>query len=1340
MALGPAEMRDEPLFLTSSTVQPAAAPRFTRGISRRRIGLLNPVAARALQSSAPEIAVTLDLRPGGLQRLQTDATGRTDRGVHWISGTLEGSPTSQFFLADAGGELVGSFSLPGTGAYRVRSSGTTYELLDLNVVEPPACGTVKSPPLEPESSAVAKFGWQPVSLGSSANGEEPRQIEVMVVYTRQAKEAAGGSAAIEVLIQIGLLEANSAFQSSRSGVELHLVHAVELNFPESGDLNLDLARLRAPGDGYLDDVHAVRDTVGADLVCLVVESSNRYEGIASFPEGPESGFCVVDRFHLTGYGIVAHEFGHNFGCDHDRENRAGGGRFGYSFGHRLDVDGETYRTLMCYSPGWPIGYFSNPEVNFRGSPTGVPAGERDEADNARTIREMALFVDSYRGLNVSLTEPSAPLSLPFGASVELAAVATSSEGPIQGVEFFDNGSLVGQAEQEPFRTVWSPTKAGRHLLTARVTTSGMQATSTAVTVGLRPENDDFARRPLLTDSNIVLTASLSEATVEAGEPLTFEESGGTAWWTWRSPAAGTVRVAAASPGVKPRVAVYQGSDLADLRLVAKFGPPAGDTLFETAAGQDYQISLQAGGEDRPVTLYVTMEDPPANDNFANALPVAQSTAALIANTVGATREKGETAIALSTFGHTVWYAWAPPATGQAKISLGPSQTGVTGALAVFEGSDLPSLRIVATPAELSQGILVSAGKRYWIQVDGPYGEFPLNVSLVGTPKNDNFAQRIALTSMAGYLTFSSAGATREPGEPVHGNAPGGRSQWWSWRAAADGGLRMTLMAPIASDNPIPISVAVYWGNSVTNLTLVAAHDFENRFQESWVLPVLRGTNYQIAVDGVPLSSSSPGLRMEFRQRASNDAFRARVSGVVIPTQFSGTTMGATSEPGEPDHAGLPARHSVWWSWSFRTNGLMAALVSSSGSVLPRLAVYSGTVLTNLALVADNRVPDGLSGTLVFPVASGTNYQIVVDEEVSAFSCTVRLQPVVAPTNDFFARRMVLPGTPQMMVSSTIGATSEPGEPDHVGLGKPPQSVWFTWTPRTSTRVSLLAGASAGVGSVASEGMAVSPEPYVSIYTGTSLAELTPVSGGTGSATWNAERNIAYQIAIDCSQSGPQQLVLSTVVVPNNDQFERASVMLDSTSLILLNPSQLRAATRQPEEPVHRGVGSGHSLWWTWTPRRSGIYILSDRKTSYLPYGNGIRPVETIYRGTNLANLTSVASNSRGTVQFAAEAGIRYYLAIDLDEPSIPLQFSMSGSLSVDLYRQPMVLNAATAPADNIQFAVVGAPGQRLSLETSADLVQWVPIRTVQVSSVEFKFRELRGSEAKFYRVIPLTSP
>jgi thiol-disulfide isomerase/thioredoxin len=113
---------------------------------------------------------------------------------------------------------------------------------------------------------------------------------------------------------------------------------------------------------------------------------------------------------------------------------------------------------------------------------------------------------------------------------------------------------------------------------------------------------------------------------------------------------------------------------------------------------------------------------------------------------------------------------------------------------------------------------------------------------------------------------------------------------------------------------------------------------------------------------------------------SNDNFAnaAEISG---PTNFVVTAnTAATSEPGEPAHALEPPTHSLWWHWTAPFTGSFS--VSTHGSSFDTvLAVYQGTVLTNLTVVAanDDRVPfSDLSSQVFFRAYAGESFYIAVD--------------------------------------------------------------------------------------------------------------------------------------------------------------------------------------------------------------------------------------------------------------------------------------------------------------------------------------------------------------------------
>ena len=105
-------------------------------------------------------------------------------------------------------------------------------------------------------------------------------IDVAVVYTPAAREEAGGTAEIEAVIDLMVAETNEAYQASGVHHRLALVARSEVQYTEAGDRR-DLYRLEDPSDGYMDEVHAMRDRTGADLVHLVFKYQDHpFGGIA----------------------------------------------------------------------------------------------------------------------------------------------------------------------------------------------------------------------------------------------------------------------------------------------------------------------------------------------------------------------------------------------------------------------------------------------------------------------------------------------------------------------------------------------------------------------------------------------------------------------------------------------------------------------------------------------------------------------------------------------------------------------------------------------------------------------------------------------------------------------------------------------------------------------------------------------------------------------------------------------------------------------------------------------------------------------------------------------------
>jgi thiol-disulfide isomerase/thioredoxin len=123
--------------------------------------------------------------------------------------------------------------------------------------------------------------------------------------------------------------------------------------------------------------------------------------------------------------------------------------------------------------------------------------------------------------------------------------------------------------------------------------------------------------------------------------------------------------------------------------------------------------------------------------------------------------------------------------------------------------------------------------------------FAATAAAVG-PANDNLTNAPSLTGETNFVTGSNAGATLQAGEPDHGGV-GGRSVWWSWTSPFTGSASIAT-----AGSAFDTLLAVYTGNSISNLQLIVNNDDEEGFgivTSFLVFRAIAGETYQIAVDG-----------------------------------------------------------------------------------------------------------------------------------------------------------------------------------------------------------------------------------------------------------------------------------------------------------------------------------------------------------------------------------------------------------------------------------------------------------------------------------------------------------
>jgi hypothetical protein len=325
-------------------------------------------------------------------RLLNNRSGSTT----WFGKSTEESPGSVIFTVKDN-VMIGSVTL-GKENYVIRYiGGEFHEIQQIDHSKYGECKDAVSSGSLPELT----FGGNRLSMVAEDDGSI---IDVMVVYTGAARSAAGGTTAIQNLIDQAVSESNTGYGNSFVDPRLNLVHTAEVNYSETGfSWGQTLNRLVGTSEGYMDNVHTLRNTYKADVVIMIVNNT-AYCGLANMIMANASGaFCLVSRICATGYYSFAHEIGHLQGARHDRyvdptENSP----FAYNHGYTYPED--RWRTIMAYNNACTavgvsctrVNYWSNPNVLYGGVPMGAFGGVGVGADNHRCLNNTAYIVANFR--------------------------------------------------------------------------------------------------------------------------------------------------------------------------------------------------------------------------------------------------------------------------------------------------------------------------------------------------------------------------------------------------------------------------------------------------------------------------------------------------------------------------------------------------------------------------------------------------------------------------------------------------------------------------------------------------------------------------------------------------------------------------------------------------------------------------------------------------------------------------------------------------------------------------------------------------------------------------------
>lgn len=649
----------------------------------------------------------------------------------------------------------------------------------------------------------------------------------------------------------------------------------------------------------------------------------------------------------------------------------------------------------------------------------------------------AMLLDDFVLTTGSNLPPSVAIEVPTNGQVfteltdlPILAAAVPGSGTIAGITYYANGAVLNSLSN-----LWNAPSNGTYLLTAVATNSlGLSSTSAPVSIAVSTSGFAIVAGPTnetvgvgntavfsvtATGSNIsyqwqfngnpVPGATLSSFTVNnaqsaaAGSYTVVLGSGGQTI-TSQPPAVLTVLGPPSINSVLPGTNVVVnlgGSITLSVNASETAGIPfyyqwqrngqfiagATNTSFTISNAQpsqsgNYQVLVAnaVASQESPafnVTVNFLGTNAPVttNDLFADSLAINPTNGPVGGNNAASPTNGQLSKIANKPAGCFLWYHWTAGFTG--VISLSTLGSSFDTLLGVYTGSNVTALASVAQDDD-SAGFFDSLvtfncvqGTTYQIAVAGYHGASG-NVVLF----SPGFLVLDAnyLNAAAPFITQQPASQIVQAGATVTLSVTATNAttyQWYLNNAPVTGGSAATL---VISNFPAS-AVGNYYvkaANGVGSVqSQVAAVQIQNAAQTVGAPNTLFEDKWYDAVD-----LSTTGTARYRPDDAGGDT-----GGFTLSQSFS--TVGATKEEDEPNHAGQPGGASYWYSYTAPGNGTLQ--FNTAGSAFNTiLAIYIGpgdsfATLTNVgAGYTTNYLLNGQPVVLVTNVTSGTKYFIAID--------------------------------------------------------------------------------------------------------------------------------------------------------------------------------------------------------------------------------------------------------------------------------------------------------------------------------------------------------------------------
>ncbi len=187
-------------------------------------------------------------------------------------------------------------------------------------VIPPADNSRTNDFLKKEKEKKKKMIQEMTTKGLNDVKNAVDTITILAVYTQAANAyTVDNGRTMDNVISATLEKGNLVLENSETFLFLKLVHSEQVDYEELNTTQ-DLDNLQGKTDGFMDNVHDLRDEYAADLVVLFEGEDFMAAGIGYLFQdnysSPDYGFSINNISTIRfGYTTI-HEIGHNLGCGH----------------------------------------------------------------------------------------------------------------------------------------------------------------------------------------------------------------------------------------------------------------------------------------------------------------------------------------------------------------------------------------------------------------------------------------------------------------------------------------------------------------------------------------------------------------------------------------------------------------------------------------------------------------------------------------------------------------------------------------------------------------------------------------------------------------------------------------------------------------------------------------------------------------------------------------------------------------------------------------------------------------------------------------------------------------